>query len=80
MLYRKPSPVVTLAAGMAFAAYHAGERLQIYTPSPVPVMIAAASSTASLHLGNGLIYSATTFAQVEPPLPVVPPNQKFEQS
>jgi hypothetical protein len=76
----KPSPVVTIAAGMAFAAYHAGERLQIYTPSPVPVMIAAASSTASLHLGAGLIYDSITFAQFEPPPPIVPANQKFEQS
>jgi hypothetical protein len=74
----KPSPIVTIAAGMAFAAYHAGERLQIYTPSPVPVMIAA--STASLNLGNGLIYSATTFALVELPAPAVAPGDKFQQT
>jgi hypothetical protein len=76
MYYRKP---VVILAGAAFVAYQAGEHLRYLEPSPGQVIgLATATSTASVSVG--LVFSPATFAKVEPPPPIVPPNQKFEQS
>lgn len=79
MLLRKPSPMIGIVVGATFAAYHAGEHLHYMTPSPSQIIgLATASSTASTSVG--LVFSPVTFAKVEPPPPIVPPNRKFEQS
>jgi hypothetical protein len=75
MLYRKP---ITIVVGAAFAAYNAGEHFRYYEPS-APLVVATASSTSSVSIsGVALIYSPTTFAEIELP-PAVPTKQKFEQ-
>lgn len=80
MLIRKPSPVIGIVVGASFAAYHSGQSLHYATPSPIQVIgIATAASTASV-TGIALFHSMTTFAPLEAPPPIVPPNQKFEQS
>jgi hypothetical protein len=76
MHYRKP---VVILVGAAFVAYQAGEHLRYLEPSTGQIVgIATVASTASTNIG--LAMSPTTFAKVEPPPPIVPPNQKFEQS
>jgi hypothetical protein len=78
MLFKKPSPVIGIVVGASFAAYHAGQNLHYMTPSPGQLIgIATAASTASV--SAIVLTSPMTFAKIEPPPPVVPPNQKFEQ-
>jgi hypothetical protein len=79
MIYR-PSPVTTIIVGALVTAYHAGEHLRYVEPSPPGQLISAAMGGGTVSIGTALIVSPTTFAKVEPPPPIVPPTQKFEQT
>jgi len=79
MLYRKPPPVVTILVGAAFAAYHAGQHFRYLEPTPGQIIGLATAASTSVSTSIGLMVSPTTFAKVDPPPPIVPPNRKFEQ-
>jgi hypothetical protein len=78
MLYR-PAPVFTILFGAAFVAYQAGEHLRYVEPSPGQIIgMVTAGSTVSI--GPAVFLNPATFAKIESAPPIVPPNQKFEQT
>jgi hypothetical protein len=79
MLYRKPSPVIGIVVGASFVAYHAGENLHYATPSPSPLIGIATAASTTASASAIVLTSPMSVAKIEPPPPVVPPNQKFEQ-
>lgn len=74
MLYKK---TISVVAGAAFAAYQAGEHLRYDQPTAKALLTIATAATTS---SATVTVNFTTFAQIEPPPPVVPPDQRFEQS
>jgi hypothetical protein len=73
---RKLPPITTVLVSAAFVAYQSGEMFKPFAVSTQQFIgIVAASTTATV---TGM--NPTTFAAVDPPPPVVPPRDRFEQS
>jgi hypothetical protein len=80
MIYPRPSPAATIIIGVLVTAYQAGEHLRYVEPSAPGQVITSVMGGGSVSIGTALINYPTTFAKVEPSPPIVPPNQKFEQT
>ncbi|KRR09554.1 hypothetical protein CQ12_13785 [Bradyrhizobium jicamae] len=76
MFKSKEFTTAKVVVGCALSAYVAGEHLQ-YSKAPAKhsVSLTIASSTSAV-----ATYNMVTFAQLEPPPPVVPPEDRQEQT
>jgi hypothetical protein len=79
MVDRKELPAVRLVVGATLAAYVAGEHLEFSKAPAKQAITMMLGTTSNTSVASVVTFNPTTFAQIEPPPPIVPAGDRKQQ-